>query len=263
MNATDLLELTHRNAEPHLEKSDRFGYVHSVETGAAVDGPGIRYLLFVSGCNFRCQYCHNCDTWVSYPGQRRSLEEVVAGIGKYAPFLNMAGGLTISGGEPLTQAAFVGAVFREVKRRWGLHTALDTQGSLAYVVPDSWFDPVDLVLLDIKHIDPIRHREITGRSNEQTLAFARRLSGLGKKLWLRYVMVPGLTDDVAAAGRLAEFAAGLKTLERVEVLPFHQLGAHKWKERGIPYPLETTPVPAPEAVEAVRDAFRSRGLVPY
>ncbi len=260
MNGAELLELTHRGAEPHLPKSEAFGYVHSVETGAAVDGPGMRYMLFVSGCNFRCQYCHNCDTWLSYPEQRRTLEEVVSGIGKYAPFLKRAGGLTISGGEPLTQAAFVGAVFREVKRRWGLHTALDTQGSLAYLVPDSWFDPVDLVLLDIKHIDSERHRVITGRTNEQTIACARRLSNLGKKIWLRYVMVPGLTDSTADAERLADFVSELKTLERVEVLPFHQLGAHKWQDRGIPYPLANTPVPEPEAVEAVRNCFRSRGL---
>lgn len=260
MNGVDLLELTQRSGETHLEKSEQFGYVHSVETGAAVDGPGMRYMLFVSGCNFRCQYCHNCDTWNSYPEQKRSLEDVVAGIGKYAPFLKKAGGLTISGGEPLTQAAFVGAVFREVKRRWGLHTALDTQGSLASLVPDAWFDPVDLVLLDIKHIDSARHREITGRSNEQTLACARRLSDLGKAMWLRYVMVPGLTDSVADAERLADFVAGLTTLERVEVLPFHQLGAHKWHDRGIPYPLANTAVPEPETVEAVRNCFRSRGL---
>ena len=262
MNGTDLLELTYHR-EPPLPKSEQFGYVHSVETGAAVDGPGIRYMLFVSGCNFRCQYCHNCDTWVSYPQQRRSLDEVMAGIGKYAPFLKRAGGLTISGGEPLTQAGFVGAVFREAKRRWGLHTALDTQGSLAYLVPDTWFDPVDLVLLDIKHIDSQRHREITGRSNEQTLAAAQRLSDLGKAIWLRYVMVPGLTDRTDDAFRLADFAASLKTLERVEVLPFHQLGAFKWKDRGIPYPLERTSVPDPEAVESVRQCFRSRGLLTY
>jgi pyruvate formate lyase activating enzyme len=263
MNGMDLLEWTHQRAAPHLPKSESFGYVHSVETSAAVDGPGMRYLLFVSGCNFRCQYCHNCDTWNSYPEQSRTLDEVMAGIGKYAPFLKRAGGLTISGGEPLTQAAFVGAIFREAKRRWGLHTALDTQGSLAYLVPDSWFEPVDLVLLDIKHIDPEQHRVITGRSNEQTLAFARRLSDLGKSIWLRYVMVPGLTDRVADAERLADFVSTLKTIERVEVLPFHQLGAHKWKERGIPYPLETVDVPLPEAVEAVREAFRRHGLLTY
>lgn len=260
MNGADLLDLTHRGTEPHLPKSEAFGYVHSIETGAAVDGPGMRYMLFVSGCNFRCQYCHNCDTWTSYPEQRRTLDDVVSGIGKYAPFLKRAGGLTISGGEPLTQSAFVGAVFREVKSRWGLHTALDTQGSLAYLVPDAWFDPVDLVLLDIKHIDSERHRAITGRTNEQTLACARRLSDMGKKMWLRYVMVPGLTDSTNDAERLADFVSGLKTLERVEVLPFHQLGAHKWQDRGIPYPLANTPVPEPETVEAVRNAFRSRGL---
>ncbi len=262
MDGTALLELTRRNPN-HLEATEQFGFVHSVETAAAVDGPGMRYLLFVSGCNFRCLYCHNCDTWERYADQKRDLEDVVSEIGKYAPFLKRAGGLTISGGEPLTQAPFVGAIFRETKARWGLHNALDTQGSLAYLLPDSWFDPVDLVLLDIKHIHPEQHRAITGRSNERTLEFAHRLSAMGKSMWIRYVMVPGLTDQTSDALRLADFVAQLSTVERVEVLPFHQLGAHKWKERGIPYALENTPTPEATTVELIRDCFRSRGLTTF
>src|SRR6185369_8506813 len=146
-----------------LEKSKDFGYIHSVTTGAAIDGPGLRYLLFVSGCNFRCLYCHNPDTWSSHPEQKRTMGEVLEDIGKYAKFLKKAGGLTVSGGEPMTQPDFVGELFHQVKKRWGLHTALDTQGSLAYKVSDEWFDPVDLVLLDIKHIDNDRHKALTGQ----------------------------------------------------------------------------------------------------
>jgi len=255
-----IMETSHSSI---LEKSRRWGYVHSVETGAAVDGPGLRYMLFVSGCNFQCLYCHNCDTWTSRPEQKKDVGSVLEDIAKYVPFLRKAGGLTISGGEPLTQPDFVGEIFRQVKRRWNLHTALDTQGSLASQVPDEWFNPVDLVLLDIKHIDSARHRELTGQGNEATLETAQRLNRLGKALWIRYVMVPGWTDAAADAERLADFIKPLTMVQRVEVLPFHQLGAHKWHDLGRPYALETTKPPEPAAVELIRDAFRSRGLTVY
>jgi len=234
------------------------GYVHSVETGSALDGPGLRYLMFMAGCAFRCLYCHNPDTWKAYVHQRRALTDVVNDIGDYVPFIKRKGGLTVSGGEPLGQAAFVGELFHQVKERFGLHTALDTQGHLAGRLPDAWFEPVDLILLDIKHIDDDRHRELTGFSNQPTLDFARRMSAMGKALWIRHVIVPGWTDSMSAAARLADFVASLTTVQRVEILPFHQMGAHKWQELGLAYRLADTQPPAYELVADIRDCFRTR-----
>jgi pyruvate formate lyase activating enzyme len=234
-----------------------------VETGAAVDGPGMRFVYFLSGCMFRCLYCHNPDTWRIGGGRRVSLAEAVAEIAPYARFLKRAGGVTVSGGEPMVQAAFVGALLRKIKARFGLHTALDTQGFLHANVPDDWFNPVDLVLLDIKQIDPAKHRALTGKDAGPSLDCARRLARLGKPMWLRYVLVPGWSDDAADVSALADFLANEvgPTLERVEILPLHHLGAFKWKELGLPYALENTPPPAPELIRATREIFAARGIV--
>ncbi|SBV92453.1 pyruvate formate lyase activating enzyme 1 [uncultured Alphaproteobacteria bacterium] len=239
------------------------GFLHSVETGAAVDGPGMRFVYFLSGCMFRCLYCHNPDTWRIGGGRRVSLAEAVAEIAPYARFLRRAGGVTVSGGEPMVQAAFVGALLRKIKARFGLHTALDTQGFLHANMPDDWFDPVDLVLLDIKQIDPAKHRALTGKDAGPSLDCARRLARLGKPMWLRYVLVPGWSDDAADVSALADFLANEvgPTLERVEILPLHHLGAFKWKELGLPYALENTPPPAPELIRATREIFAARGIV--
>ncbi len=238
------------------------GYLHSVETGAAVDGPGMRFVYFMSGCLFRCQYCHNPDTWHLHDGRRVTLDEAVAEAARYAPFLRVAGGVTVSGGEPLTQAPFVGRLLRRLKDEYGLHTALDTQGSLGERVSDAWLEAVDLVLLDIKHADPAQHERITARPLQPTLDFAQRLKALGKPMWLRYVLVPGLTDAKADIERLADIAASLgPSLERVEVLPFHQMGAGKWKALGLDYKLADTPTPTPEQTARARDIFAGRGLV--
>ncbi|MBE9608832.1 pyruvate formate-lyase-activating protein [Chitinilyticum piscinae] len=236
------------------------GYIHSFETGAAVDGPGMRFALFMSGCQFRCLYCHNPDTWKIYSGRQMRIDDVVAEIGKYAKFLKFAGGLTITGGEPLMQAHFVGEVFYRVKKQWGLHTALDTQGFLAAHLDDSWFDNVDLVLLDIKQMNPEKYERLTSKPLQPTLDFARRLIRLKKKIWLRYVLVPGWSDDEADVDALATFLAELNRdgpglLERVEVLPFHKMGEHKWEELGMKYELTDTPPPSQEVVDRVRSQF--------
>jgi pyruvate formate lyase activating enzyme len=237
------------------------GHLHSIETGAAVDGPGMRFVFFMQGCLFRCQYCHNPDTWKIGGGRRVTIDEALAEIKPYIGFLKFAGGVTISGGEPLVQSHFVGELFREIKKRFGLHTALDTQGYLHATVPDEWFDPVDMVLLDIKHIDPVKYLALTGKELQPTLDFAQRLVRLKKKIWLRYVFVPGLTDDDADILKLADFLVTLgDALERVEVLPFHQMGSFKWKNLGIAYPLENTPTPTPEAADHARSLFASRGI---
>lgn len=245
-----------------LSQGQLSGYVHSTESGAGVDGPGMRFVFFMSGCQFRCQYCHNPDTWKLHAGRQLTLDEALAELAPYAGFLKFAGGVTISGGEPLMQPEFVGALLRAIKQRFGLHTALDTQGFLHESVSDDWFDAVDLVLLDIKHSDPERYRLITGQPLQPTLDFAQRLKRLGKPIWLRYVLVPGLTDDLDDIARLADYVATLGGMvQRVEVLPFHQMGADKWAQLGLDYPLADTPVPTAAMVVAAREQFAARGLV--
>jgi pyruvate formate lyase activating enzyme len=238
------------------------GWLHSVDTGAAVDGPGVRFVYFLSGCLFRCLYCHNPDTWEPHGGRRLTLDEAVAEVAPYAGFLRMAGGVTVSGGEPLMQAPFVGRLLRRLKEEFGLHTALDTQGYLGVKADDAWLEAVDLVLLDIKHADPAQYERITSRPLQPTLDFAHRLAALGKRIWLRYVLVPGLTDEDGDVARLADIAAGLgPVVERVEVLPFHQMGASKWRALRLDYQLADTPTPTPEQVRRARDIFSARGLV--
>lgn len=236
------------------------GYIHSFETGAAVDGPGMRFVLFMQGCQFRCLYCHNPDTWKLRRGQQMTVDEVLDEIRPYSTFLKMAGGLTISGGEPLLQPTFVGEIFNKVKHELGLHTALDTQGFLGEQIDDAWLDNVDLVLLDIKHFDPEAYHQLTAQPLTPTLQFAERLAHLKKPVWLRYVLVPGLTDNQAMIQHLAEYASSLGNIERVNVLPFHQLGAHKWKELGLDYALKDTPTPTRELIESTKAVFRQSGL---
>ncbi len=237
------------------------GYIHSYETGGAVDGPGVRFVLFMNGCQMRCQYCHNPDTWKMKGGQKKTVDQVAADIGKYAPFLRSTGGLTISGGEPLMQAAFVGALIRKVKADYGLHVCLDTNGSLGADVSDDWFEAVDLVLLDIKLIDPVKHLTLTGTALQPVLTTAQRLSWLGRPLWIRYVLVPGWTDDVEDVERMAQFVAGLGTVQRVEVLPFHNMAAYKWESlSGDRYLLSDTPAPSKDLEKRVCQQFARRGL---
>ncbi len=236
------------------------GYVHSTEPSAAVDGPGMRFALFVSGCQMRCLYCHNPDTWKRESGTWRSVDDVVAEIGRYAPFLKFAGGLTISGGEPLVQAEFVHEIMRRCKEEYGLHTALDTNGLLAKNFSDEWFDVVDMVLLDIKQMDPEKHKRLTATPLTQVLEFARRLERMGKPAWIRYVLVPGYTDAPEDVEKLAEFVSRLKNIERVEILPFHKMGEYKWQELGLKYELTDTLAPSMETIERVKRQLEAYGL---
>lgn len=236
------------------------GFVHSFDTGCAVDGPGMRFVLFVSGCQFRCLYCHNPDTWKMHNGSIMLVDDIIAEIKKYADFLRFAGGLTISGGEPMMQAYFVGEVLYRVKHELQLHTALDTQGFLAAHLEDEWFDNVDLVLLDIKHIDAEKYEALTSKPLQPTLDFAQRLSAMGKKIWIRYVLVPGYTDEFDDVEKLADFIATLNGVERVEVLPFHKMGEHKWDDLGIDFQLKNISPPSPALIERVIGQFRERGL---
>ena len=239
---------------------DTLGYIHSYTTGSAYDGPGLRTVVWTTGCQLRCCYCHNPDTWHLKAGREVRAGEVVAEVARHASFLRLTGGgVTISGGEPLVQAPFVASVLRGCKER-GIHTVLDTNGFLGDRLSDDELRLVDLVLLDIKSWDPATHRRATGAEVGPALAFARRLAALGRPAWVRFVLVPGLTDDPANVAGLADFVADLPNVERVEVLPFHQMGRAKWEQLGLAYSLGATPVPTPDATRATVAAFRARGL---
>jgi pyruvate formate lyase activating enzyme len=214
----------------------------------------------LSGCAFRCQYCHNPDTWKLQAGEKRSVRELVRDIAPYREFLKRGGGVTVSGGEPLVQADFVREFFGHVKAELGLHTCLDTNGYLSAEFSDEWFACVDLVLLDIKHIHESKHKALTGFSNAPVLAFAKRLDALQKPFWIRHVLVPGLTDAPEDLAELATFLGTLTHLQRVEILPFHQLGASKWQAAQMPYPLQNTPACSPIDADLVRAQWRARGL---
>lgn len=237
------------------------GIVHSVETCGTVDGPGIRYIVFLSGCSLRCKYCHNPDTSFVPCGKEMTAAEVLADIGLYAGFLKgSGGGVTLSGGDPLFQIEFSRAILDGCKKM-GLHTALDTSGALGAAADDAYLSFVDLVLLDIKSGVPARYKAATGGELEPTLRFARRLAELNKKIWLRYVLVPGLTDDNEGIRRVAEFAFSLGNVERVDVLPFHKIGAYKWEELGLKDPLAGTPEPSAESVVSAQSIFSEAGFL--
>jgi pyruvate formate lyase activating enzyme len=236
------------------------GAVHSWDIATAVDGPGTRFVVFTAGCPLRCQYCQNPETWHERDGQRVSVDELMVDIAKYRRFIEVAGGgVTVSGGEPLLQHTFVAELLHRCKEL-GLHTALDTSGFLGHHATDALLADTDLVLLDIKSWDPATYRQVTGQEVAPTLTFARRLSDVGKPMWIRFVLVPGLTDDWDNVEGIAEFVATLESVERVDVLPFHKLGAPKYAALGIPFPLADTPAPDAELVERVRGQFIRRGL---
>jgi len=245
-----------------LETGD-IGFLHSFTTGSAVDGPGIRLVAWTAGCQFRCLYCHNPDTWNMMNGMAVPLERAVAELNKYQHGLKiMAGGFTLSGGEPLMQDRFAVRLLTAAKGM-GIHTALDTNGFLGERLTNEELEQIDLVLLDIKAWDPERHKQLVGKDVGPTLDFARRLAQQRRPIWLRYVLVPDLTDDQADINQLAVFAGGLGNVERVDVLPFHQMGRYKWEKLGINYALSDTKPPTPEVVKRVCEQFRSVGLKAY
>jgi pyruvate formate lyase activating enzyme len=239
------------------------GFLHSFTTGSTVDGPGVRVVAWTTGCHWRCLYCHNPDTWTLGNGIPVTLSRAMEELGKYRHGLKvMSGGFTLSGGEPLLQDRFAVKLFAAAKTM-GIHTALDTNGSLGERLTDEELASIDLVLLDIKSWDPERHRRLTGQEVGPVLDFARRLSAQKRPIWLRFVLVPGLTDDAKDISQIARFAAGLGNVERVDVLPFHQMGRFKWKELKLDYSLENTSPPTSDAVEGVCALFRTAGLRVY
>ena len=234
------------------------GRIHSVESFGSADGPGVRYIVFLNGCNMRCQYCHNPDTWAKDGGELMTPEEVLKKALRYKTYWKEMGGITVSGGEALLQIDFVTELFRLAKEK-GVNTCLDTSGNpFSLEEPfKSKFDELmkytDLFMLDIKHMDDAAHRKLTGQTNQNILEMAAYLSDHGKAMWIRHVLVPGITTEEDELYRLRSFLDTLKTVERVEVLPYHTLGVFKWKELGIPYQLEGVDPPTKEQIDRAKE----------
>ena len=239
------------------------GYVHSIETFGLVDGPGVRYVLFVQGCKMRCRYCHNPETWKICTDEDEKMD---VGLGwqtakeafdrayRYQNYWKNNGGITVSGGEPLLQIDFVTELFRYAKEK-GVNTTLDTSGSVYGEEPatvekfEKLMEVTDLVMLDIKEMDEEKHKKLTGRSNKNILAMADKMNEMGKEMWIRHVLVPGLTDGKEDLKALRKKLDEWTNVSRVEILPYHTLGLFKWENLGIPYSLEGVPVPTEEQVK--------------
>jgi len=246
-------------SELRPEADGAFGYAHSYETSSRYDGPGLRVVLFVSGCLLRCTYCHNPDTWHLKDGTYVSAQQVLDRLGAFASALRaLDGGLTISGGEPMVQLAFTRRILAGAKKM-GLHTAIETSGFLGDRADDNFLSCLDLVLLDIKSSNPETYRSVTGRDLAPTLRFAERLSAIGKPVWVRFTLVPGLTDDPANVDGIARFVAPMRNVEWVEVQPFHQLGAFKWNAMKLDYKEANTQAPTRDLVSRVIEQFRAAG----
>jgi len=267
-----------RHEKLKMMRDGELGSIHSWELVTAVDGPGTRLTVFFNGCPLRCLYCHNPDTFEMRDGEPVTAEELLKKIRRYVPvFKATKGGITLSGGEVLMQPAFAAKILRGAKEM-GVHTAIDTSGYLGKSLTDDMLKDVDLVLLDVKSGKPEVYKQLAGRELAPTLEFGRRLAQAGLPggvdtetppvIWLRFVVVPGYTDAVDNVEPIADYVAELEkirpgVIERVEILPFHQMGRDKWKEIGIPYALDDVNPPSKELVERVREQFRSKGLTTY
>jgi pyruvate formate lyase activating enzyme len=234
------------------------GRIHSIETFGTVDGPGIRFIVFTQGCPLRCLYCHNPDCRNLQDGKEVTVDYLIEQIQKCKSYLRK-GGVTVSGGEPLMQPEFVREIFTRC-HEIGLHTALDTSGYCPLEVAKLVLEMTDLVLLDIKSYIPELYYKVTNVSIEPTLAMAKYLSEISKPTWIRFVVVPQLTDNIENVEKLAEFIAKLTNVEKVEVLPFHKMGEYKWKALKLDYQLQDTPAASPELVQQTVDIFRSQGV---
>lgn len=238
------------------------GRIHSIESFGSVDGPGTRFIIFVQGCNMRCLYCHNVDTWDCHKGQLRSTDDMLDQAERYRPYWGPEGGITVSGGEPLLQIDFLLELFQKAKAR-GIHTCIDTAGQ-PFTRKEPFFskfrqlmEVTDILLLDVKHIDLEVHKKLTGWGNENILDLFRYLSDIHKPIWVRQVLVPGYTDDPASLQRTREFLDTLTNVQRVEVLPYHNMGLYKWEELGIPNQLKDVEPPTEEQVDAARKILRA------
>ena len=243
--------------------SEILGAVHSVESFGSADGPGVRYIIFLQGCAMRCKYCHNPDTWASQKDVKmQTADELLKTALRYKPYWRETGGITISGGEALLQIDFLVDLCKKAKAE-GVHVTIDTSGN-PFTKEEPFFSKfqelmkyVDLFMLDIKHIDNAKHEELTGQKNENILEMAKYLSENGKAMWIRHVLVPGITTDEKYLKELHDFIETLDTVERVEVLPYHTLGVFKWQELGIPYGLEGVKSPTKEQIEKANEILET------
>ena len=242
------------------------GRIHSIESFGSADGPGVRYIIFLQGCRMRCKYCHNPDTWASQKYESQTSEEVLKKALRYKTYWGKNGGITVSGGEALLQIDFLIDLFQRAKEK-GVHTTLDTSGN-PFTREGEFFEKfqklmevTDLFMLDIKHIDPAGHQDLTGQPNENILDMARYLSENKKDMWIRHVLVPGYTDSEEQLKALQAFIKTLDTVKRVEVLPYHTLGVFKWKELDIPYGLEGVPTPNQEQIDLANKILETKSYL--
>ena len=237
------------------------GAIHSIETFGLVDGPGVRYVIFLQGCMMRCKFCHNADTWkINKPNQ--SAEDILKKALRYRPYWKDNGGITVSGGDPRLHIDFLSELFNLAKKE-GVHTTLDTCGQ-PFTYQEPFFSKfkqlmqvTDLILLDIKHIDEKEHKKLTGHTNENILDLARYLSTIQKPIWIRHVLVPTINTDEKDLKRLRQYLDTLQNIERIEVLPYHTLGAYKWKELGLKYPLEGIQPPTMKQIQFANDILKT------
>ncbi|HEY9880865.1 MAG TPA: pyruvate formate-lyase-activating protein [Leptolyngbyaceae cyanobacterium] len=247
-------------SSPPIPSVASTGYIHSLETCGTVDGPGIRFVIFTQGCPLRCLYCHNPDCRHEEDGKEVTVDELIAEVQKYRDYMKLSGGgVTVTGGEPLQQPQFVREIFRRC-RQLGIHTALDTSGYTQLEAAKPVLEFTDLVLLDIKSFDPEVYRSVTQVDLRPTLEFARYLQKIGKPTWIRFVLVPGFTNGAENVKGLAQFVSTLDNVERVEVLPFHQMGAYKWDALGYDYALKTVEPPTSEQIQQVVQIFQTFGV---
>ena len=230
----------------------KYAKVHSIETFGTVDGPGIRFVIFMQGCHLRCKYCHNRDTWDKHGGSIVKIEEIYNKILNYKTYIEHNGGVTVTGGEPLLQAESIIELFKKLKKQ-GIHTCIDTSGMVLLTdTIKELINLTDLFMVDIKHIDPEKCKQLVGLDNKKELEFVKYLSDIGKEIWIRQVLIPGVTDDEQDLKKLGEFIKSLKTVSNVEILPYHSLGKYKWDELGFKYELEGVPSATSEDVKRAK-----------
>ncbi len=241
------------------QQKEKKGKIHSFESFGTKDGPGIRFVLFLQGCPLRCLYCHNPDTWkISQYNYELSAQETFAEIAKVKLFIRN-GGVTVSGGEPLMQAEFVTELF-DLCKRDGIHTTIDTSGFIMNSKVENALKLTDLVMLDIKHINPQKYKKLTSKELEESLKFMEHLQRIGKATWLRYVLVPGYSDDEQDLHNWAKYASQFDVVQRVDILPFHQMGKAKWENAGLDYKLNDVNAPDIESIKKAEDIFRQYHL---
>lgn len=236
------------------------GYIHSTESMGTVDGPGIRFVIFTQGCPLRCQYCHNPDTWKLKDGKKVTVKSLIKKIKKMKPYIERSGGgITISGGEPTMQPEFTLALLKKAKAE-GLHTAVDTSGFVEQAQFEKLLPYLDLVLLDIKTMDDLKHQKLTGVSNQKTLKIVELMEEKEQPYWIRQVIVPGITDDLQAVKDFADYLNDKKYLQKVELLPYHELGKHKWEKLGLEYKLAAVKPPSPQKMAELNAVFKNHKI---